>query len=588
MSATTPLLATDPRRLGPYVLLWRLGGGGMGVVYLGEASDERLVAIKVIRPDLADDSVFLARFRREVEAASRVAGFCTARVIDADLDAERPWFVTEYVDGPTLQQAVKRSGALRGQSLSTFALGVAEALDAIHEAGVVHRDLKPSNVLLARNAPKVIDFGIARALDAASLTQTGKLIGTVNWLAPEQLRSDRASPLSDVFAWGGLVAFAATGRPPFGTGPAEVVVHRILHDDADLEGMEGELRTVVALALAKHPEERPPARALLARLLGAGTRRADAAVMASRVVKDTWTGTNAWQQEAARALARSAPAPVPAAADPANGAAAGQPNGAAGAPAPNPAAAQATPLDERPSAIPPPREHPAASTPPAPVTWPPPGSAERPAAATPPATSPQRPVTGWEPPRQPAPAPPPPAGRPLLTPPAGEGPADAGPSADGRDGGKGSLVADLLPGGMARDLLLVFGFAMALAATLPAVRPVLGAPIPAALLILVVGAALLGALRGLVGLALGVLATEASVHGDALAFLHRPRALAAYAFLGLTVLLVGRVAGRGKHLRPLRVAIALAVGYGLVYAGLAMAEWLARAGSLAGRLRVGL
>ncbi len=588
MSVTTPLLATDPRRLGPYVLLWRLGGGGMGVVYLGEASDERLVAIKVIRPELADDSVFLARFRQEVEAASRVAGFCTARVIDADLDAERPWFVTEYVDGPTLQQAVKRSGALSGQALSTFALGVAEALDAIHEAGVVHRDLKPSNVLLARNAPKVIDFGIARALDAASLTQTGKLIGTVNWLAPEQLRSDRASPLSDVFAWGGLVAFAATGRPPFGTGPPEVVVHRILHDDADLGRMEDELRTVVALALAKHPEERPPARALLARLLGAGTRRADAAAMASRVVKDTWTGTNAWQQEAARALAR----PAAAAADPANGAASGPPNGAAAAQAPNPAAAQATPVDERPpaAALAPRRplhDPPAASTPPAPATWPPPGDTGRPAVATPPAPSPQQPVTGWQPPRQPAPSLPA-AGRPLGTPPAAEGPADAGPVAGGRDGGKGSLVADLLPGGMARDLLLVFGFAMALAATLPRVRPVLGAPIPAALLILVVGAALLGALRGLVGLALGVLATEASVHGDALAFLDRPRALAAYAFLGFIVLLVGRVAGRGKHLRPVRVAVALAVGYGLVYAGLAMAEWLARAGSLAGRLRVGL
>src|SRR6266508_208525 len=301
MSITTPLLATDPRRLGPYVLLWRLGGGGMGVVYLGEAQDERLVAIKGIRPELADDSVFLARFRQEVEAASRVAGFCTARVIGADLEAERPWFATEYVDGPTLQQAVKRSGALRGQALSTFALGVAEALDAIHEAGVVHRDLKPSNVLLARNAPKVIDFGIARALDAVSLTQTGKVIGTVTWLAPEQLRSDRASPLSDVFAWGGLVAYAATGRPPFGAGPAEVVVHRILNEDADLDGTDGELRTMVELALAKHPEERPSARALLARLLGAGTRKDNAAAMASRVVKDTWTGTNAWQQQAAMA-----------------------------------------------------------------------------------------------------------------------------------------------------------------------------------------------------------------------------------------------------------------------------------------------
>jgi hypothetical protein len=548
MSITTPLLATDPRRLGPYVLLWRLGGGGMGVVYLGEASDERLVAIKVIRPELADDSVFLARFRQEVEAASRVAGFCTARVIDADLDAEQPWFVTEYVDGPTLQQAVKRSGALRGQAMSTFALGVAEALDAIHEAGVVHRDLKPSNVLLARNAPKVIDFGIARALDAVSLTQTGKLIGTVNWLAPEQLRSDRASPLSDVFAWGGLVAFAATGRPPFGTGPAEVVVHRILHEDADLEGMEGELRTVVERALAKHPEERPTARALLARLLGAGTRKADAAEMASRVVRNTWTGTNAWHKEAVRALV----------------------------------AAPRGPVTSRHAQAPP-----GASTPPAPVARPAPGGADRPVAATPPPAAVQRPATEWQPPRQPTVAPRV-EGQPAGAVPPAEQPADAGPLAAGRGGGNGGLVADLLPGGLARDLLLVFGFAMVLAAMLPGVRPVAGAPIPAALLVLVVGAALLGPLRGLVGLALGVLATEASVRGDALAFLNRPRALAAYAFLGLVVLLVGRIAGRGRRLRPLRLAVALAVGYGLVYLGLALAEWLERAGALAGRLRVGL
>jgi len=543
MSITTPLLATDPRRLGSYVLLWRLGGGGMGVVYLGEASDERLVAIKVIRPELADDSVFLARFRQEVEAASRVAGFCTARVIGADLEAERPWFATEYVDGPTLQQAVKRSGALRGQALSTFALGVAEALDAIHEAGVVHRDLKPSNVLLARNAPKVIDFGIARALDAVSLTQTGKVIGTVNWLAPEQLRSDRASPLSDVFAWGGLVAYAATGRPPFGTGPADVIVHRILNEDADLDGTDGELRTVVELALAKHPEERPSARALLARLLGAGTRKADAAAMASRVVKDTWTGTNAWQQEAARAL--------------------GDP----------------------PAAL-----RPTTSTPPAPMSGPalagavtpPPAPVQRLSTAGPAAGQQQpvqaRPVgakpAGMAPPVQPAPV----AGR----------PAEGGPAAGGRDGGKGGVVADWLPGGLARDLLLVFGFAMVLAATLPGARLAAGPPMPAALLAMVVAAALLGPLRGLIGFALGVLATESTAHGDALAFLDRPRAIAGYAFLALTVLLVGRLAGKGRHLRPLRVAIALAVGYGLVYVGLVMAAWVERAGSLAGRVRIGL
>ncbi|HYT26048.1 MAG TPA: serine/threonine-protein kinase, partial [Actinomycetota bacterium] len=238
--------------------------------------------------ELADDPTFLARFRQEVGAASRVAGFCTARVLDARLEAEHPWFVTEYVDGPTLSDAVARDGPLAGPRLSTFAIGVAEALDAIHAAGVVHRDLKPSNVLLARSAPKVIDFGIARVRDAASLTQTGKLIGTVNWLAPERFRHDRASPLSDVFAWGGLVAFAATGRPPFGSGPPEAIVHRILHEPPDLGGLDGELRGAVEAALDKDPGRRPSTRALLARLLGTGVQGGEAPAAATRVVQRTW------------------------------------------------------------------------------------------------------------------------------------------------------------------------------------------------------------------------------------------------------------------------------------------------------------
>jgi hypothetical protein len=551
MSITSPLLSTDPRRLGSYALLWRLGGGGMGVVYLGEARDERLVAIKVIRPELADDSVFLARFRQEVEAASLVAGFCTARVIDADLDAERPWFATAYVDGPTVQQAVRRSGALRGQALSTFALGVAEALDAIHEAGVVHRDLKPSNVLLARDAPKVIDFGIARALDAVSLTQTGKVIGTVNWLAPEQLRSDRASPLSDVFAWGGLVAYAATARPPFGTGPPEVVVHRILHEDADLGGVDDELRAVLELALAKDPGERPTARALLARLLGAGTRRADAAAVASRVVKDTWITGHAWQRPGAGSPARPAAAPA--------GWQGNGPPAAAG----RPAASSPTP-DQRGVA---PREP---ATPPAPAPIPAGAAGELAGAAGVALDGAGDPVRPAAPSQQPAP-------------PAPGRPSEAGPAA-GRDAGNGRALADRLPGGAARDLLLVFGFAMVLAATLPAVRPSDGVPVPAALVILVVGAALLGPLRAVAGFALAVLAAEANVHGDALAFLDRPRAVAWYASLALVVLLVGRLAGRGRRPRPLRLVVALATGYGLVHLGLLVAQWVADGGRLAGGL----
>jgi eukaryotic-like serine/threonine-protein kinase len=604
MSITTPLQPTDPRRLGSYTLLWRLGGGGMGVVYLGEAPDERLVAIKVIRPELADDPMFLARFRQEVEAASRVAGFCTARVIDADLEAAQPWFVTEYVDGPTLQQAVKRSGPLSDQPLFTFALGVAEALDAIHEAGVIHRDLKPSNVLLARNAPKVIDFGIARAKDAAQLTQTGKLIGTVSWLAPEQLRSDRASPLSDVFAWGGLIAFAATGRPPFGAGPPEVVVHRILNEQADLDGLESELRALVEQSLAKQPEQRPSARALLARLLGAGTRKADAAVMASQVVKDTWTGSDAWQEEAESTPSTPAmpeqpeaapvrPSPVPAA-NPARPFQA--PVGAPARPTQAPTAAlagwhaagvgrsaQVRWDTDRPAA----RQQPAAASAPrqprvAPPIWVPPGGTAPPADPAAPASS-ARPA-GSAPPVSTTP----PGG---SAPPAGGAPPamrvperEAEPATQPREPGSRRVLADWLPGGIVRDLVLVLVFAAVMVATLPDVRPVAGSRLPPALPLVVAGAALLGIRRALPGLALGMLGSGIAVHGDPLAFLDRPLTLAGYCFLGLVVLLVGQLAAGGRRLRPVRLLLALAVGYGLVHVGMAVAVWISQARAV----RIGL
>jgi serine/threonine protein kinase len=606
MSMTTPLQPTDPRRLGAYTLLWRLGGGGMGVVYLGEAQDERLVAIKVIRPELADDPMFLARFRQEVEAASRVAGFCTARVIDADLEAGQPWFVTEYVDGPTLQQAVKRSGPLPDQSLATFALGVAEALDAIHEAGVIHRDLKPSNVLLARNAPKVIDFGIARARDAAQLTQTGKLIGTVNWLAPEQLRSDRASPVSDVFAWGGLIAFAGTGRPPFGAGPPEVVVHRILNEQADLDGLEGDLHALVEQALAKQPEQRPSARALLARLLGAGTRKADAAVMASQVVKDTWTGSEAWQEEAA-----SAPGDA-AAASAANGSASAagdqaepptpvlpeRPEATPVRPSPAPAANPARPFQAPTAASARPIQAPTAALAgwhaagvgrSAQVRWDTdrPGARQQPAAAPVPRQPRVAPPTwvppgGTAPPASPAPrnsAPPV-----STTPPGGSAPPatrvperEAEPATQPREPGSRRVLADWLPGGIARDLVLVVAFAAVLAATLPEVRPVASSRLPTALPLVVLGAALLGSRRALPGLALGVLGAGIAAHGDALAVLHRPLTLAGYCFLALVALLVGQLAAGGRKLRPVRLVLALAVGYGLVHLGMTVAVWISQA-----------
>jgi eukaryotic-like serine/threonine-protein kinase len=262
----------DPRRLGPYELLGRLGQGGMGVVFLGrERRGGRLAAVKAIRPELAGDPAFAARFRREVEAARRVDSPQVARVLDADPAAARPWLATEYVDGATLADAVAATGPLTGGRLAAFAAGVAQALTAIHAAGVVHRDLKATNVLLPRSPGpevKVIDFGIARAADA-TMTRSGLRFGTPSWMAPEQLRDRPAGPPADVFAWGLLVAFAASGRHPFGGGPADAVAYRILHDRPDLDGVREPLRSLVRDALARDPAARPTAAGLATTLTAA-------------------------------------------------------------------------------------------------------------------------------------------------------------------------------------------------------------------------------------------------------------------------------------------------------------------------------
>ena len=251
----------DPRRLGPYELLGRLGQGGMGVVFLGRDRRGRPAAVKALRPELAGDPAFAARFRREVDAARRVDCPEVARVLDADVAGPRPWLATEYVEGATLAGAVA-AGPLTGGRLVGFAAGVARALAAVHAAGVVHRDLKPTNVLLpeapAGPAVKVIDFGIAWAADA-TMTRSGLRFGTPAWMAPEQLRDLPAGPPADVFAWGALVAFAATGRHPFGGGPPEAVAYRVLHDPPDLAGVPGPLRGLVADALSPDPAARPTA-----------------------------------------------------------------------------------------------------------------------------------------------------------------------------------------------------------------------------------------------------------------------------------------------------------------------------------------
>jgi hypothetical protein len=266
-----PRQTGDPRRLGPYELLGRLGQGGMGVVFLGRDGRGRLAAVKALRPELAGDPAFAARFRREVDAARRVDSPRVARVLDADPAGPRPWLATEYVDGATLAGAVAGGGPLAGGRLVAFAAGVAEALAAVHAAGVVHRDLKPTNVLLpdpAGPGVKLIDFGIAWAADA-TMTRSGLRFGTPAWMAPEQLRDLPAGPPADVFAWGALVAFAATGRHPFGGGPPEAVAYRVLHDPPDLAGVPGSLRRLVATALARDPAARPPATRVVAALAAA-------------------------------------------------------------------------------------------------------------------------------------------------------------------------------------------------------------------------------------------------------------------------------------------------------------------------------
>ncbi len=269
-----PLTSGDPTDVGSYRIVSRLGEGGMGVVYLATDENGRRVALKVIRPHLASHDEFLDRFRSEVALARKVARFCTAPILSSDTDADPPYIVTEYVDGPTLTAAVAENGALSGSELHALGVGVASALTAIHRAGIVHRDLKPSNVLLSRYGPRVIDFGIAKAVDAmTSITQTGQFIGSPSYAAPERFRGEPITPRTDIFAWGSVLAFAGTGRAPFGD-VAEAVAYRVVHGDPDLEGLDPELTDLVRWTVSKDPADRPTAQELLDALLHHG--RADA------------------------------------------------------------------------------------------------------------------------------------------------------------------------------------------------------------------------------------------------------------------------------------------------------------------------
>ncbi|HEY2508323.1 MAG TPA: serine/threonine-protein kinase [Streptosporangiaceae bacterium] len=255
--AIEPLTAGDPVQVAGYRLHGRLGAGGMGVVYLAFTPGRRPVAVKVVRPELGADPQFRRRFRDEVDAAQRVHSFYTAPLLDADPDGDPPWLVTGYVAGPSLSAAVAAHGRMPGRTVLLLAGGVAEALAVIHRAGLVHRDLKPSNVLLARDGPRVIDFGIARALDDSTLTATGARVGTPQYMSPEQARGAQLTAAADIFALGATLAFAATGRPAFGDGDPAAVLYRIQHQDPDLAGCPARVRAIIDRCVAKNPADRP-------------------------------------------------------------------------------------------------------------------------------------------------------------------------------------------------------------------------------------------------------------------------------------------------------------------------------------------
>ncbi|WP_225827607.1 protein kinase domain-containing protein [Streptomyces naphthomycinicus] len=254
-----PLYRDDPRSIGGYRLVGRLGAGGMGRVYRGRSRSGREVAVKVVHPQYARDSVFRARFRQEIEAARRVSGAFTAAVVDADPEAETPWMATQYVPGRSLAALVRDHGPLRAAELRPLALGLVEALRDIHRAGVVHRDLKPANVLLAADGPRVIDFGISRAAESHhALTETGQVIGTPSFMSPEQFADARtAGPASDVFSLGALLVYCLTGRGPFDADSPFLTGYRVVHNEPVLDGVSGPVRAVLDRCLAKDPAARP-------------------------------------------------------------------------------------------------------------------------------------------------------------------------------------------------------------------------------------------------------------------------------------------------------------------------------------------
>ncbi len=284
----------DPESIGNYRLHARIGAGGMGVVYLASDRSGRKVALKLIRDDLAAQAGFRARFAREVSAGRQVGGERTAHILDADVEAARPYLVSEYVPGGNLATFVAAHGPVNGDSMIGLAAGLAEGLVAMGAVGVIHRDLKPSNVLMAEHGPKIIDFGISVAADGTSLTQSGAVIGSPSWMAPEQAQGREATAAVDVFSWGATLAFAATGRHPFGEGRPDAILYRVVHEEPELTGMDPRLVPLVRSALQKDPTGRPSPEALLRSLRNLGAPGASSAAGAvakadaTQVIERTW------------------------------------------------------------------------------------------------------------------------------------------------------------------------------------------------------------------------------------------------------------------------------------------------------------
>jgi serine/threonine protein kinase len=272
MPDAAPLEPGDPRALGQYEVIGRLGAGGQGAVFLGKAPGGEYVAVKLLHAQMANDPAARARFTREVSAAQKVEPFCTARVLEADVHGDQPYVVSEFIDGPSLHDVVAHDGPRSPEELERLAIGTATALAAIHEAGIVHRDFKPNNVMLASDGPRVVDFGIARTVNSqeSAVTATGMVVGTPGYLAPEQLTGAPLTPAVDIFAWGATMVFAATGQSPFEADTLPVIINRILNEEPDLSALPaGPLRDLIGRCLSKDAGLRPPAPQLLLNRLGA-------------------------------------------------------------------------------------------------------------------------------------------------------------------------------------------------------------------------------------------------------------------------------------------------------------------------------